>query len=814
MLLSLVIAPGRGAAPALSTPHFTIVVVGRSDRQRGASSVPAQARRFAIRTRLDSSPTRRHVSHVILAEDVVACRTDRRDDSSPRRDQALMKKLSLLFAFAGAILLPRAAHADDLARWKREAHNVTIIRDNWGIPHIYGKTDADAVFGMLYAQAEDDFNRIELNYINASGRLAESDGEREIYRDLRMKLFIDPADMKAKYAASPLWLKKLMNSFADGLNYYLYTHPETKPRLITHFEPWMALTFSEGSIGGDIESVSLRQLEQFYGKRDGAPLPDQESARPPEPKGSNGFAIAPSNSATGHALLLINPHTSFYFRPEIHVVSGEGLNAYGAVTWGQFFVYQGFNDRVGWMHTSGGGDVIDEYLETVTEKGGHYYYKYGNELRPLRAVHVAVPYREGSRLARRDLVVYYSHHGPIVRQADGKWIAVRLMQEPVKALTQSFLRTKTRSYKEFHDVMDLRTNSSNNTVYADADGNIAYFHGNFIPVRDTAFDWRHPVDGSNPATEWKGLHTVDETITLKNPPSGWIQNTNNWPFTAAGAFSPKQSSYPAYMSANGENARGIHAVRVLSSRKDFTLDRLIAAAYDSYLTGFEPLIPSLLQAYDAMPATDPLKGALSEQIAVLRGWDLRWSASSVPTALAVYWGDTLMDRVGAEARRKGISALDYMASGATPRQRLEALADASAKLQRDFGSWKTPWGEINRFQRLTGDIVQPFDDSKPSLPVPFTSSTWGSLAAFGMTTSAGTKRIYGDRGNSFVAVVEFGKRIQARSVLAGGESGHPSSPHFNDQAEMYTKGQFKEVLFYRADVEQHSERTYHPGDRK
>jgi acyl-homoserine-lactone acylase len=362
--------------------------------------------------------------------------------------------------------------------------------------------------------------------------------------------------------------------------------------------------------------------------------------------------------------------------------------------------------------------------------------------------------------------------------------------------------------------MDLRTNSSNNTVYADADGTIAYFHGNFIPVRDTQFDWRHPVDGSNPATEWKGLHAVDETITLKNPASGWIQNTNNWPFAAAGPSSPKKESYPAYMSANAENARGIHAVRVLSGRKDFTLDRLIAAAYDSYLTGFEPLIPPLLQAYDATPAGDPLKAALSEQIAALRSWDLRWSVSSVPTSLAVYWGDTLMDRVGAEARRKGVPVLDYMATDATPRERLQALADASAKLQRDFGTWRTPWGEINRFQRLTGDVVQPFDDSKASLPVPFTSSTWGSLASFGMTTPANTKRIYGDRGNSFVAVVEFGKRIRAKSVLAGGESGDPASPHFNDQAEMYAKGQFKDVRFYRDDVEKHSERTYHPGDGK
>ncbi len=727
-----------------------------------------------------------------------------------------------------ALLAPHDSRADDITRWKEQAQRVTIIRDTWGVPHVYGKTDADAVFGLLYAQAEDDFSRVELNYINAMGRLAEVEGEAQLYRDLRMKLFIDPADMKAKYAASPPWLKKLMDAFADGLNYYLYTHPRVTPKLITHFEPWMALTFSEGSIGGDIESVNLRQLEQFYGKRPSAggadagdaaagaageeARQDARDAFPVEPGGSNGFAIAPAISASGHALLLINPHTSHYFRPEVQVVSEEGLNAYGAVTWGQFFVYQGFNSRMGWMHTSGGGDVIDEYLETVAERNGKFSYRYGNEERPMKAVQIDLPYRQGGAMAPKLGTVYYSHHGPIVREANGKWIAVRLMQEPLKALTQSYTRTKARSYAEFAKVMELRTNSSNNTVYADADGNIAYWHGNFMPRRDTSFDWTKPVDGSNPATEWKGLHEVKETIHLFNPKNGWLYNTNNWPFTAAGPESPKQKDYPKYMSENPENARGIHAVRVLQNAKALTLDGLIAAANDSYLTAFEPLIPALLKAYDETPAGDPLRAELKDQVAALRAWDFRYSVGSVPTSLAIFWGEGLMRQVGSAARAKGVPVLDYMALNTTAKERVEALERASAKLTADFGTWKTPWGEINRFQRLTGDIGQPFDEAKPSLPVAFTSSTWGSLAAFGMTTPAKTRRIYGDRGNSFVAVVEFGKRIRAKSVLAGGESGDPASPHFTDQAELFSKGQFKDVLFYREDVEKHRERTYHPGE--
>ncbi|SHN40082.1 acyl-homoserine-lactone acylase [Duganella sacchari] len=731
---------------------------------------------------------------------------------------ALICFVSISAAVAAPAAAPKAP-ASEAARLKAAAQRVTILRDKWGIPHIYGKTDADAVFGMVYAQAEDDFHRVELNFINAMGRLAEVEGEAALYRDLRMKLFINPDELKRQYAIAPAWLQKLMNAWADGLNYYLQTHPDVKPALLTRFEPWMALSFSEGSIGGDIETIDIKQLQELYANGAKAPL------MPPvlmsssdgvdldkEPGGSNGFAIAPALTKNGRALLMINPHTSFYFRPEIQVHSEEGLNAYGAVTWGQFFVYQGFNDRVGWMHTSGGGDVIDEYLETIIERDGRFYYQYGSEQRPLEAVDIALPYKTSDGMASKTVRVYYSHHGPIVRARDGKWIAVRLMNEPLKALTQSFIRTKARNYKAFYKSMELRTNSSNNTVYADADGNIAYFHGNFIPRRDPRFDWKHPVDGSDPATEWHGLHEVKETITLFNPKNGWIQNTNNWPYTAAGSYSPKVKDYPGYMSMNPENPRGIHAVRVLENKKNFTIDSLIAAAYDTQLPAFEPLLPQLFAAYDELPADDARKSSLAPQIAALRGWDMRYSLASTATSLAIYWAQDLWTTYQPAAKAREVQVLDYLQAALTPQQRLEALEHARDKLTTDFGNWQTPWGEINRFQRLTGDIVQPFDDSKPSLPVPFASANWGSLAAYGTTSKQTTKRIYGERGNSFVAAVEFGPRIKARSILAGGQSGNPASPHFYDQAAMYARGEFKDVLFYKQDVEKNLERRYHPGE--
>jgi acyl-homoserine-lactone acylase len=729
--------------------------------------------------------------------------------------------LAILMTVRGSIALfalmlatcAQAGTASEPARWQHEAQEVTITRDDWGIAHVHGKTDADTVFGMAYAQGEDDFNRVETNYLNAMGRLAETEGESALWQDLRMKLFIDPLQLQSMYAKSPGWLQALMTAWADGLNFYLTTHPDVHPRVIRHFEPWMALSFTEGSIGGDIERISLGELKHFYGA-DHKPV---ARAEPPsswrEPTGSNGIAIAPKLTADGHALLLINPHTSFFFRSELQMTSDAGLDVYGAVTWGQFFVYQGFNRHAGWMHTSTGADVVDEFAETIARKDGAFFYRYGDALRPVGVREIHVPYRAANgSMAERRFTVYATHHGPIVREQGGKWIAIALMNKPLEALQQSWLRTRATDYASYTKVAGLKANSSNNTIFADDKGEIAYLHPQFIPKRDDRFDYTQPVDGSNPATDWNGLHALDDAPHLLNPSNGWIYNTNNWPYSAAGIFSPKRAGYPRYMDSVGENPRGLHAMRVLADKHDLTLSSLITSAFDSYLPAFATLIPVLVADFDALPANDPLRPRLAGQVAMLRNWDDRWGIASMPTSLAVFWGDTLWDEVSAAAKSANTSVYDYMADKAGGATRLHALVEASDRLQHDFGSWGIPWGEVNRFQRISGAIVQPFDDSKPSIPVPFVSSRWGSLASFGAHRWPETRRYYGTSGNSFVAVVEFGPRVSARAITAGGESGHPQSPHFNDEAERYTTGNLRTVYFWPEQRIGHIERVYHPGN--
>jgi acyl-homoserine-lactone acylase len=396
------------------------------------------------------------------------------------------------------------------------------------------------------------------------------------------------------------------------------------------------------------------------------------------------------------------------------------------------------------------------------------------------------------------------------RRMHAAWIAIKMLQDPVRALEQSYLRTKTVDYASFRKTQELRTDTSNNTVYADADGTIAYFHGNFIPRRDPQFDFTHPVDGRDPRTEWQGPHAIEDTITLLNPSSGWLMNTNNWPFTAAGDASPKRENYPAYMWIKGENPRGIHAVEVLQNIRDVTLDSLIAAGYDGHLTAFEVLLPPLFKDYDQLAGDDPRRAALKEPIEILRAWNRRTAADSVATAVAIFWGQELLEHKGPEARDADEPVYDYLVGHLTAPERIEGLAAAVAKLQRDFGQWQTPWGDINRYQRLTDDIVQPVDDAKPSLPVGFASSNWGALASFDTSYPRKTRKIYGSVGNSFVAAVEFGPVIHAKAIMSGGESGDPKSPHFNDQAQMFTQGLFRDVLFSPEDVAAHAERNYHP----
>ena len=719
----------------------------------------------------------------------------------------------LLFPFQ---LFAQNFSQKEINHWEQEAKNITIIRDSYGIPHIYGKTDADAAFGLLYAQCEDDFPRVEMNYIEKLGRLAEVNGVKDLYNDLLIRLVIDSSDAIKDYNNAPLWLKKLCNAYADGINYYLYKNPQIKPALLKRFQPWYPMLWTDGSIGAiSTGDVSVRELENFYsGENKPVALNEYHEEKV---TGSNGFAFAPKITKSHNAILYINPHVTFYFRPEVHMVSDEGLNAYGAVTWGQFFVYQGFNEHCGWMHTSSYADVSDAYIEKISKKNNQLFYEYNGSEKPVLHKNIVINYREGDSIKTKTFDALFTGHGPIMAKRNGEWISVKSDNRDIKGLEQSWERTKTKSFADYKKVMDLLANASNNTVYADAEGNIAYWHGNFIPKRDPKYDWSEPVDGSTSATEWKGLTPVNESVHMYNPPNGWLENCNSTPFTVAGIYSPKKENYPSYMAPDGQNFRAINAIKILPEEKSYTIDKVIAKGYDTYLAAFEVLVPALIKAFDEIPKEDTLYSQLIEPINILKKWNYLSGENSVATTLAVNWGERILRNIYRTEIPKSeeddqVTKTKKFAATASAEELLQPFLSTIKYLQITFGKWELPWGQINRFQRISGAIDNHFDDDSASIPVGFASSTWGMIPSYSSRVFRGTKKRYGVNGNSFICAVEFGKKVKAKSLLAGGESGHPDSKHFFDEGYMYSKGIFKDVLFYKGDVLKHVERKYHPGE--
>lgn len=719
------------------------------------------------------------------------------------------------------LLLPAIASAQkftpaEVAKWKQQAQRVTIIRDKWGIPHVYGKTDADAVFGLLYAQCEDDFPRVEANYIEKLGRQAEVQGSKALYEDLLHRLVLDSAAAKKDFATAPAWMKKLCVAFADGVNFYLATHPKVKPALLHRFEPWWPFMWTDGSIGAiSTGGATPQELQSFYTGETVAALPPKLGDDPQT--GSNGFAFAPSVTASGKAILYINPHVTFYFRPEVHMVSEEGLNAYGAVTWGQFFIYQGFNENCGWMHTSSQADVADLYAEKIQDSLGQLMYQYDNALRKVQQKDIRITVQENSVKTTKQFTAYFTHHGPVMAKRNDRWLALRHHNRSAKGLEQSWLRTKVKNFAGFQQLMAMKENTSNNTVYADKEGNIGYWHGNFIPRRNPQYDWSQPVDGTTSATEWQGLHEPSEMVTIINPTNGWLQNCNATPFTAAGTASPNRTNFPSYMAPDAENYRGINAVNVWHNAQALTIDKVIAGGYTRKLPAFDDMIPALAKAWANRPyLADSSVKQLEQAIGMMTAWDRQSDYGSIATTLAIEWAQRLLPAIqrmpAPNTPNAGfIEKAQAYLQQAAPLELIQPLQATLNDLRSRFPSWQVPWGEINRYQRLTGKLQETYNDTLPSIPARFAAATWGALPSYVSRQMNGSARRYGFSGNSFICAVEFGEKVTAKSLLAGGNSNNPTSKHFGDQAAMYASGEFKPVLYYKADVLKYKERVYKPG---
>jgi len=713
---------------------------------------------------------------------------------------------------AQEVLWPaRDLEAEKLAR------SVTIYRDSFGVPHIFGKTDASVVFGLMYAQCEDNFWQLETDLTRAIGRAAEVDGEKSLATDLAYRAFEVEKLSKAEYESLPAKSKTLCDAFAAGLNYFMARNPQIKPRLITRFEPWHILAMNRmGHIGG-LGRIGLRQNEIRLGalESSGAPQTDHRDSgldltalqswfdeMKTEPlEGSNMWAIAPSKSASGKAMLLINPHVGFFGggqRYEAHLRSDEGLNVYGFAILGTPYIRSGFTQNLGWSHTNNYADTADAYLETFDDPENPLAYRYGGGHRTAVEWAEEVKVKTASGIETRRYRFRKTHHGPIVGARDGKQVAARMAKlEEGGELQQRFAMNRARNFAEFKAALSQLALTGSNTIYADRAGNIFYLHGNAIPRRDPKFDWTKPVEGDKAETEWQGYHTLDELPQLFNPKSGFAQNCNSTPFLTTLEGNPRKEDFPKYLAPEEDTPRAKSSRRILAEKEKFTFDEWTRAATDTTVNeaaaAITEMTADLSRAQDQDKALfDNVRPAMKE----LTDWDRVARVNSVPTTLFLL----------TQARLSGSSATQEKFS------RLRALEAVINDLEKTFGSWRVEWGEVNRLQRVHTSGDEPFSDERQSWPVAGGPSAAGLVFTYNARAEKGQKRRYGTSGNTFVAVVEFGKQIRARSVLVFGQSADPKSPHYTDQAELYAQGKFKDARFTPREIRSNLERSYHPGD--
>lgn len=735
------------------------------------------------------------------------------------RQQSELVALAVLVA-AGLALA--CAPPDEIAAVDELARSITIHRDEWGVPHVYGPTDASVAFGFLYAQAEDNFWQIEDSYIRALGRAAEVYGEPSVADDLLNRALEIRRLAIEEYHAMDAYHQELCRWAMEGLNYYLRTHPEVRPRLIDRFEPWHVLAFSRfatyqlfiygrtGLEADDIlEVVELEGVQRIEASRlpsdRPAPAPVSAPAEEPAPDaGSNMWALAPERSASGHALLLINPHQPF-FGPgqwvEGHLESEEGLRVSGGTFFGSPTIGLGHNAHLAWSHTVNAPDIVDLWSETFDDPDRPLAYRYGEEYREATAWVEGVLVKTQGGFENREYELRKTHHGPLVALRDGKPLAVRMAKlEAGGQLEARQAMAKARSLEEFKDAMDGLGIPMFNTLYADVAGNIFYVYNGAVPRRArTDVDWSRPVDGSDPTIEWSGYHAFDELPQLENPAAGYLQNCNATPFLASGEGSNLDpGSYPGYMAPEQDNPRSQISRRVLESRPRFTFDEWSRAAWDTTVLEAERRIPELVSQWRELGSRLPHRAEeLSEAVALLEQWDGVATIDSPAMTLFVFWMEKLL--LGDETQREGEWPL------------LATLGAAQQELVTSFGDWRVPWGEVNRLQRIHTSGEAEFSDQEPSLPIAGAPGPLGIVFNFYTRRPAKERRRYGVAGHSFVSVVELAEPVRARSVLVFGQSADPASPHWFDQAEIYARQQLKGAWFERDEVERHAERSYSPG---
>lgn len=694
----------------------------------------------------------------------------------------MLKRFALIVLGLMAFETLLFAQTDPLAK------NVTIYRDTYGVPHVFGRTDASTAFGFAYAQAEDNFWRVEENFISALGRSSELYGEKTLDEDRLNHALEIPRLAREEYARLDTHMRSLCDAFAAGFNYYLARHPEVRPRLLTKIEPWYTLAFIRYNYfqNGFARDRSLRRL--------GIQTAALDSDLKPH-TGSNGWVIGPSKSATGNAMLFINPHLPFFGPGQVyegHVHSDEGWNFTGYTRFGFPLPYVGHNENCGWVSTDNAADLTDIYIETFDDPARPLAYKYGHGYR-LATEHVEeIKVKTATGLETRKFTMRKTHHGPIVAARDGKLLAVRMAKfESDGWLREWYDMTRATSLAAMKRAMTPLNMLFGNVMYADRQGNTWYLYNGAVPKRDPRFDWTKPVDGSDPATEWQGYHTIDELPQLTNPKTGWMQNCNTTPFLLTSDGNPDPKQFPKYMVQEGDNPRGAISREILASKTKFTFDEWKQVAFDTRVMNAGKRLPELIRTLKQHLDEDPRLREVHDELA---RWNYRSSNDSIAMTIFSLWHASVSDDQNVN--------------------QFSALTEVLNTLQRDFGTWKVAWGEITRLQRIDESKNEDFQDSKPSLAVSGVNGNDGAVFTFYAAPIQGQKRRYGVAGGTYISVVEFAPKVRALSIHTFGSSSDPKSKHYMDQAALYARGEFKPSWLTLEEIRANLESSYHPGEER
>ncbi len=671
------------------------------------------------------------------------------------------------------------------------ARTVTIYRDRYGVPYVHGPTDASAVFGFAYAQAEDHFSQVEDSYIHALGRAAEAYGASKIAEDWLNRALEVASLSRAEYERLGPRPRQLCDAFAAGLNYFLASRTEVKPRLLTRFESWHVLALlrhrrhQRESV--EVSGLSPAELKALGSGGTGG--------------GSNGLAVGPSKSAAGGAMLIGAPHRQFFGEDQFyegHLRSDEGWRLWGTTFVGLPFPHLGFNEQLAWTHTGNRPDIADLYIETFDRPAQPADYRYGDTYRAVRTWTDEIRVRTDTGMATRRLELRKTHHGPLVVVRDGKHLALKLAKiEEGGMLEQWYAMSRARSLEEFRTALARLGLPYQNTIYADAAGNILYVYGGAIPRRSKGFDWSQPVDGSNPETEWQGYHRLDELPQVLNPSSGYVQNCNSSPFTTTSAGNPTPGQYPAYMFGPQDgDLRASMARRVLSRPEPFTFDEWQRVAVDSGVATADQEVPRIVAEW-RQRGSDPHTESLRPLVRELEVWDRRSHVDSIAATLFFRWGLEFFDDLGTPKEPRA------------PLPRIRALTRAKTALEQEHGTWRVPWGEVNRLQRVQIERGESFSDQRPSLPLAGGPGFDGVL--FSNYKEYGQRGRYVSSGQSFAFVVAFRPELRAVSVHVFGQSSDPHSPHYFDQAPLFSEGKMKPVWTTIEQIRANAVRAYHPG---